>query len=185
MSSKIYDCIEMIGNRIIEEKEFLTEMGWGSAKNWTDIVAVAAGSYHTVGLKEDGSVVALFQFNALLQSYPERTHGGVITAMIDETIGRAIWTKDPNMWGVTMTIDVKFRKPVPYDVPLKCIGKLTRDTSMTFEGEAKIIDENKTVLAEGHAVYFKLSYEKITNHDHEHEEDKMFVVKDNVKEIEL
>ena len=134
---------------------------------------------------EDGSVVALFKFNALLQSYPERTHGGVITAMIDETIGRAIWTKEPNMWGVTMTIDVKFRKPVPYDVPLKCIGKLTRDTSMTFEGEAKIIDENKTVLAEGHAVYFKLSYEKITNHDHEHEEDKMFVVKDSVKEIEL
>ena len=26
MSSKIYDCIELIGNRIIENKEFLTEL---------------------------------------------------------------------------------------------------------------------------------------------------------------
>ena len=26
MASKIYECIEKIGNRIIEEKEFLTEL---------------------------------------------------------------------------------------------------------------------------------------------------------------
>jgi alpha-tubulin suppressor-like RCC1 family protein len=35
--------------------------GYGQCNvgNWTDITRVAAGSYHTVGLKSDGTVVAV------------------------------------------------------------------------------------------------------------------------------
>ena len=38
---------------------------------------------------EDDSLIALFRYKFDHQSYPERVHGGMIAAMLDETIGRA------------------------------------------------------------------------------------------------
>ena len=49
MASKIYECIEKIGNRIIEEKEFLTELdreigdadhGINMARGFTEVLGV-------------------------------------------------------------------------------------------------------------------------------------------------
>jgi len=131
---------------------------------------------------EDGSLYSLFQFNEMNQSYPERTHGGLITAMIDELIGRAIWIKEPNTWGVTMKIDVEFHKPVPYGVPLKGIGRLTDITHLTFEGTGEIYDQQGHILAKGHALYFKLPLNKISEGTHP-EEVNVFEP-DNVKEID-
>jgi alpha-tubulin suppressor-like RCC1 family protein len=34
------------------------EYGQCNVSDWTDIVAISAGAWHTVGLKADGSVVA-------------------------------------------------------------------------------------------------------------------------------
>ena len=130
---------------------------------------------------EDGTVVSLFEFNEMLQSYPERTHGGLITAMIDEIIGRAIWIKEPDTWGVTMKIEVEFHKPVPYGVPLKGIGRLTSITHLTFEGTGEILDMNGKMLARGKATYFKLPLEKIASVSHTGDINVM--VKDDVKDI--
>ena len=83
---------------------------------------------------EDGSVISLFSFKDIHQSYPERTHGGLISTMLDEIIGRGIWVYEPDIWGVTMDINVKFRKPVPYDEELKAYGKITKNTKRFFTG---------------------------------------------------
>ncbi len=131
---------------------------------------------------EDNSVVALFSFKEIHQSYPMRTHGGMISAMLDETIGRAIWITEPNTWGVTANLQVKFRKPVPYDVPLKAIGMITENKSRLFRGSGKIIDEFGNVLAEAEAVYVKLPLEKIAESNHE---DVNIYIEDNIKEIKF
>ena len=73
---------------------------------------------------EDLSCVALFQFDSKHQSYPERTHGGNITSIIDETIGRAVWCIDENIWGCTIKLNMQYKKPVPYETPLMCVGKI-------------------------------------------------------------
>lgn len=131
---------------------------------------------------EDDSLYALFHYSPKHQSYPERAHGGMITAMIDELIGRAVWIKEPTVWGVTMKIDVEFHKPVPYDVPLLGVGKITKTTSLTFNGTGEIYDEKGTLLAKGEALYFKLPLEKIASSSN-HPEDINVLIKDNVKEI--
>jgi uncharacterized protein (TIGR00369 family) len=131
---------------------------------------------------EDGSLYSLFQFNEMNQSYPERTHGGMITALIDELIGRAIWINEPDTWGVTMKIDVEFHKPVPYGVPLKGIGRLANVTHLTFEGTGEIYDMQGHLLAKGSALYFKLPLSKITEGCHP--EDVNVYEKDNIKEID-
>ncbi len=132
---------------------------------------------------EDGSVVTLFSYSSEHQSYPGRVHGGMITCMLDELIGRVIWVTDPEVLAVTLDINVKFRKPVPYDTKLVGIGKIVKSGARAYTGQAWIKDENGTVLAEGVATYYKMPAGKITDADM-HEELDMFVP-DDVKEIAL
>ncbi len=70
---------------------------------------------------EDGSVMSKFQYREEHQSYPGRVHGGLITAMLDEMGLRALWAKEGNEeeMGVTMSLDTKYRKPVPYNTELR------------------------------------------------------------------
>ena len=81
--------------------------------------------------------------------------------MLDELIGRAIWIHDPNQWGVTMTLTIKYRKPTPYNTKLKGIGRIDSQTSRTFTGSGEIYDIDGNILAEATAVYMKLPLEKI------------------------
>ena len=53
------------------------------------------------------------------QSYPNRMHGGMITALLDEVIGRAINIPEPEAFGVTSEINVKFKKPVPLNEEIR------------------------------------------------------------------
>ena len=132
---------------------------------------------------KDGSVVTLFSYSSEHQSYPGRVHGGMITCMLDELIGRVIWVTDPTILAVTLDINVKFRKPVPYDTQLIGIGTVVKNGSRAYTGNACIKDIQGNVLAEGTATYYKMPAEKITNADM-HEELDMFVP-DDVTEIAL
>lgn len=130
---------------------------------------------------EDNTVIAKFEFRPEHQSYPGRTHGGMISALLDELIGRAIWIKDPDCWGVTMTLNVKFRKPVPYNTKLIGIGRIDSESSRTFSGSGEIKDSDGNTLAEATAVYMKLPIEKIAGDSPEVNVD--VYVADNVTEI--
>lgn len=132
---------------------------------------------------EDSSVVTLFSYLPEHQSYPGRVHGGMITSMLDELIGRAIWVYEPEALAVTLDINVKFRKPVPYGEPLQGVGKVVKNGRKAYVGEAVIKDMQGNVLAEGSATYFKLAASAITDSDMHEELDAY--VPDDVKEIEL
>ncbi len=133
---------------------------------------------------QDDSLIALAAFREEHQSYPSRTHGGMISALIDETIGRLLWIKHPEEYAVTMKLNIEFHKAVPYGVPLKCVAHLTKDNRMAFEGEAKIIDGNGNMLAKGTALYFKLDAAKITGIEDIRYDDINIMVPDDVKDIE-
>lgn len=132
---------------------------------------------------ENGSVISLFSFQDIHQSYPERTHGGLISTMLDEIIGRAIWVLEPDIWGVTIDINVKFRKPVPYNVKLKAYGKIIKNSKRFFTGVGYILDEEDHILAEGVANYLKLPLDKISSEDYH--EDVNLIFPDDVKEIPI
>lgn len=95
------------------------------------------------------------------QSYPHRTHGGLITALLDETIGRAIQIGNPNIWGVTSSIHVKFRKPVPLNQNIKCFGRIIKNSALGFVGVGLIEDEMGELLATAEATYIKMDLNKI------------------------
>ena len=52
-------------------------------------------------------------------------------AILDEVIGRAVQHGCVNTWGVTIDINVKYRKPVPLNAELICVGKIVKESSLT------------------------------------------------------
>lgn len=129
---------------------------------------------------ENKEVVGLFSFKDEHQSYPSRVHGGMISALLDELVGRAIWIYDEKQWGVTMTLEVKFRKPVPLETHLKGVGRIVSQTSRTFTGTGEILDMEGNVLAEAKAVYMKLPVSKIAEG---HEEEVDVYLPDDITEV--
>ena len=84
-------------------------------------------------------LLGVFTLREEHQSYPGRLHGGVSSAILDETIGRAILLLQPGAWGVTVEFTVRFRKPLPLDEEIRCVARITRDTSRLFEGSGEIL----------------------------------------------
>lgn len=113
---------------------------------------------------EENEVIALFRPQEFHQSYPNITHGGISAALLDEVIGRAIMAfYDRKTFGVTIELNVKYKKPVPYGVELKAIGRITRDGGRIFEGTGEIYlpDGSLAVSAEGK--YMKRKVEQISD----------------------
>lgn len=136
---------------------------------------------------EDGSVMTLFNYREQHQSYPGRVHGGLITAMLDEMGLRAVWAKEggnENIWGVTMSLETKYRKPVPYNTPLIGKGIITKFTPRFFVTHASIMDLEGNVLADGDINYIHLDPQKIAADVMIHEE-MHYLIEDGVKEIKI
>lgn len=105
---------------------------------------------------ENGELLSVFQPMVEHQSYPGRLHGGIASAILDETIGRAINVADTQTWGVTVEFTVRFRKPVPLDREVKAIGRITRNASRLFEGTGEIVLEDGSVAVEARGKYLKM-----------------------------
>ena len=107
------------------------------------------------------TVVGFFVGGEEHQSYNNRMHGGIITGILDEVIGRAIQIDYPEVWAVTGEIKVRFKKPVPLGVLLKAVGKVTENSSKIFKGTGFIEDEAGNMLATASATYVKLNIDTI------------------------
>jgi uncharacterized protein (TIGR00369 family) len=114
---------------------------------------------------EGDELLGVFAAQEIHQSYPGRLHGGVVSALLDETIGRAISIDDRDAFGVTIELNVKFRKPVPIGDEIRVIARLTKKTSRLFEGTGEIVLDDGTVAAEAFGRYFRLPPEKIADGD--------------------
>lgn len=115
----------------------------------------------------NGDLCALFTAREEHQSYPGRLHGGIITALLDETIGRAIMNRrdEPQVWGVTVEFSTRFLKPVPLDVQLRVVGRIVREEGRYFHGSGEILLPGGEVAAVGTGRYVKLPIERIADFD--------------------
>jgi len=160
------------------------------SKQTNSKMCIICGLENPNGLKasfynmEDGSVGSIFKFKPTHQSYPERVHGGMISALLDELAGRALWVTEPTTLGVTSSMTIKFRKPVPYDKTLYGRGFITKRNGRLFTATATITDENKSVLAELTGNYVILPNNKIASSD-SLTDDISILVEDDVKEIDF
>ncbi len=128
-------------------------------------VANAAGFQARFFELDSGELVGVFRPREEHQGYPGRLHGGLASALLDETIGRAINVADAHTWGVTVEFRAKFRRPVPLDREVKAVGRITKDNGRLFEGTGEILLEDGAVAVEGWGRYLKLPLERIVDGD--------------------
>ena len=113
---------------------------------------------------EEKEVIALFTPQQFHQSYPNVTHGGITAAILDETIGRAIMAfYDRNTFGVTLELNVKYKKPVPYGIELKAVGRITVDKGRIFSGTGELYLPDGTLAASAEGKYMKRQLGQITD----------------------
>lgn len=123
------------------------------------------GVENPIGLKvffyedDEGRVIAKFTPREEHQGYPGFVHGGIIGALMDETIGRVVTSYD--IWAVTAKLELKFRKPVPLGEQLTVIGELVRLRSRAFEARGELRLADGTVAVEGYGLYVRLPDEEI------------------------
>lgn len=89
------------------------------------------------------------------QGYPGVLHGGIVSALLDETIGRALVSRD--IWAMTAELCVRFVRPVPLGQPITVIGEMVRLRSRTMEGRGEIRLADGTLAASAEAKYILLS----------------------------
>lgn len=135
---------------------------------------------------EDKSVVTLFNYRPEHQSYPGRVHGGLITAMLDEMGLRSLWAYEgsESTYGVTTSLQTKYRKPVPYDTQLVGRGIIVKDTPHFCTSHCTISLPDGTLLAEGEVNYLKMPVSKLGDGISEHEE-MCYLIEDGVTEINI
>ena len=109
-------------------------------------------------------LVALINPSEQHQGYPGRMHGGIAATILDETIARSISNgKNEQIWGVTLELKTKFRKPIPLGQELKIVGRVISEGTRTFEGTAEIVLPNGEIAVSAEGKYMKATIDRITN----------------------
>jgi len=135
---------------------------------------------------DDNQLVALISPSEQHQGYPGRMHGGIATTILDETIARSISNgKEEQLWGVTIELKTRFRKPVPLGLELKVVGRVTSEGPRSFEGTGEIILPNGDIAVTAEGKYMKMKIDKIAN-DQSLDDDWFFADNtDDPSEIEI
>jgi acyl-coenzyme A thioesterase PaaI-like protein len=86
------------------------------------------------------------------QGYPGRMHGGIIAALLDETIGRAVMAQDAAVAAnAPRELRVRYRQPVPLGVELVAIGRAAAADGRA--GVAELLLPDGIVAVEASARY--------------------------------
>lgn len=72
-------------------------------------------------------------------------HGGIVMALLDEAMAHAAGFAGHR--GVTATVNVRFRKPVPLEQPIVVRGRVTWQRRNVLGVEGNVFDGNGTLLA--------------------------------------
>jgi uncharacterized protein (TIGR00369 family) len=155
-------------------------------------MCLVCGLKNNLGLKahfyelENKELIGIFKPIEEHQGYPGRLHGGIISAILDETIGRAIMISyEEDVWFVTVEFSVRFKKPVPLDEDVKVKARITRETNRIYEGSGEIVLKSGEVAAEGYGKYMKLPIDKIADFDYEKQEWRVVHTEKDPKEIDI
>jgi acyl-coenzyme A thioesterase PaaI-like protein len=107
----------------------------------------------------DGRVILKYTPREEHQGYPGFVHGGIISALMDEAIGRVVTSRD--IWAVTAKLELKFRKPVPLGEEFTIVGELLRLRPRSFEARGELRLADGTLAVEGYGLYVRLPDEEI------------------------
>jgi acyl-coenzyme A thioesterase PaaI-like protein len=117
------------------------------------------GSNNASGLKlryrsEGNFILTSFTGGPQHQGFPGVVHGGIVSTMLDETMGRAPLIS--RAWVMTGKLEVRYKAPAPIGRELTVRGWLTRSRRHAFETEGDVRLDDGTLLAEGKGLFLRV-----------------------------
>jgi acyl-coenzyme A thioesterase PaaI-like protein len=111
-------------------------------------------------LNEDGdSVSAPWTPAREHEGFTGIAHGGIITTVLDEVMGWALYQKD--IWAVTGRLSVSFRKPVEIGAPTIATARIVADHGRKLDLTAAVRRESDGVLlAEATAIFVRVNEDR-------------------------
>ena len=101
------------------------------------------------------------------QGYPGVVHGGIVTTILDEVLGRTVIGGDPadTRFMVMAKMTMRFRKNVPTNQPLRIVGRLIKSKTRTATANGKVYGPNGEVLAEAEGMLINVPDEIVDDTD--------------------
>ena len=91
--------------------------------------------------------VASFTPRDAHQGYPERMHGGLVAALVDEML---VYAGAPlGIWGMTAKVSYRLRAAIPLGTTLELRSRITRRSGNGFRAEVEVRLPDGTLAAEG------------------------------------
>ena len=111
--------------------------------------------FHLHFFQDDaGCVHANYTAKEEHQGFPGMMHGGLISTLLDEILGRTAIAN--NIWCMTAQLDVRYKQPVPIGMPLKLRGEITKQRGRLIKGKGELLLEDGSVAAEAHGTYLRI-----------------------------
>lgn len=123
------------------------------------------GLENPIGLKmafyedDEGRVVANFTTRDEHQGYPGVVHGGIVTALLDEVLGRVAIASE--RWMVTGRLNIRFRRPIPLGETLTIVGEAVNWKKRTLEARGEIRLANGQLGAEAAGTFLEIPPERV------------------------
>jgi uncharacterized protein (TIGR00369 family) len=103
----------------------------------------------------DGSVVSLPTVPEIFEGNPGYLHGGIIATLLDEAMSKAV--RSLGRSAMTRKMDIDFLRPIPSCSPLRIEGRVVRSEGRKHWAEARILNADATVLAQGSGLFIEVS----------------------------
>jgi len=112
-----------------------------------------------------GEVTSLFTVPERYQGFPGVVHGGIVAAMLDEVCARAHIGIDPPRFMYTARLEVRYRKNVPVEQPLRIVGTALKSKSRIATSSGVIYAPDGEVLVEADALLVDVPQEYLQGAD--------------------
>jgi len=117
------------------------------------------GKHNPIGLKLDfheidGRVETTWTPGAEHQGWPGYVHGGILYAVLDETLGRVGFTIDA--WTMSGRIEIRYREPAPVGRELRFVATLLHDRGRALEVQGFAQLSDGAIVAEASGLYMRI-----------------------------
>src|SRR6187402_1800162 len=129
-----------------------------------DQICFACGDRNSAGLhlhfEREGAdgVSCRYEPKEQDQGFPGVMHGGILAALLDESMAWAMWAADRAL-GVTAKMETRYRKVVGTEGTLVVRGRVVRMRGRRIEVAATVDDASGERLAEATALFMRLAPE--------------------------
>ena len=113
--------------------------------------------FHLAFEREGGDVVTTYTPRREDQGFPGIVHGGLLTLLLDEAMGWAMYAD--RVFAVTAKMETRFRRRVDLDTPLVIRGRTVRERGRRVEVAAEILDDAGDPLVEASGLFLRMDPE--------------------------